>query len=190
MTKNKNNLVDVEILDIKLTFETLPDLFSPKNIDPGTKLLLNEIFKSDIDYTNVLDWGCGWGVLGIVLAAKNPKAKVTAIDSDIAAIKISQSNKELSKLTNIDIIASYGFDSIPKDKKFDLIASHPPTHRGRQVVEDMIKDSFLHLNKDGSLFLVVEARLKPWVARAMKQVFTDYKLVSRTSKHVILRAIK
>ena len=152
MTKNKNNLVDVEILDIKLTFETLPDLFSPKNIDPGTKLLLNEIFKSDIDYTNVLDWGCGWGVLGIVLAAKNPKAKVTAIDSDIAAIKISQSNKELSKLTNIDIIASYGFDSIPKDKKFDLIASHPPTHRGRQVVEDMIKDSFLHLNKDGSLF--------------------------------------
>ncbi|MEI7838461.1 MAG: methyltransferase [bacterium] len=190
MANKKTNLIEIEVKNHKLVFGTLPDLFSPKNIDVGSKLLIDEIIKSDIVYKNALDWGCGWGYMAIFLAFSNPKSFVTAIDSDIAAVKISQDNKTLNHLKNLEIIPSYGYDGLGKNITYDLIVSHPPTHRGRQIVEDMISESYNHLDKGGSLYLVVEARLKSWVARSLKQNFAEYKLVKRTSKHVVLRAKK
>ena len=176
-----------EVLGISIDFETKPDLFSPKGLDKGSELLLNSISK--INYKNTLDWGCGWGALSLWLSKNQPDSKVTAIDSDIAAVKTAQSNVELNSIKNLDVIASYSFDEI-RSKNFDLIVSNPPTHRGREVVDNMIKDSYEHLVGQSKLVLVVEARIKPWVARQMKQVFGNYKILNRSTKHVVLLSEK
>ena len=173
---------------VEINFETKPDLFSPKAIDRGTELLLSTLPK--YNYTTALDWGCGWGAIALWLAKHNPSSKISAVDSDIAAVKAAQQNAKLNNLYNIHISASHGFEEIPSGHKFDLICSNPPTHRGREVVDNMIKESFDYLPKGGTLLVVIESRIKPWVSRQMKEVFGNAKIVKRAPKNVVLMATK
>ncbi len=181
-------MVEFTVDDVSVKAETKPDLFSPKGLDQGTQLLLECVPK--FEFNTVLDWGCGWGAIGLWVAVGFPTTRVVALDSDIAAVKATTFNIELNELTNLEVFPSHGFDVINSETKFDLICSNPPTHRGRQVVEDMIRQSVGHLNKDGHLLVVVESRLKPWVARCMKEAFGDYKIEKRGPKNVVLSGHK
>lgn len=202
-------MVVVSIEGVELRFETLPDLFSPKKLDNGTRLLLQSFTRhpefisgsQNVKYeipeqarndenVRILDWGCGWGAIGIYLAKNQPSSSVIAIDSDIAATKITTANAKLNTIDNLSVLLSHGFDEVDKNLKFNLIVSNPPTHRGREVVEDMIAQSFYRLQEDGVILIVVEARLKPWVSKQLNKVFGDYKIVSRSNKHVVLMATK
>lgn len=169
-----------------LTCQTRADLFSPKALDKGTEALMQQI--KDLDYDSALDWGCGWGALGLWLSKRKPKAFITLIDSDLSAIKAAQNNAKLNELKGADIVLSAGYEEVEPQATFDLIVSNPPTHRGREVLESMIRDSKLHLNKKGKLVIVVEARLKPWVQRSLNEVFGECEILDRTSKHVVLSA--
>lgn len=236
-------MVEFEIGDTTIRANTSSDLFSPKGLDSGTKLLLEYIVRHpelasgsqnnpvipDLDLEsrkqktknkqipdragddtgvehaearpfmalrpglisgNILDWGCGWGAMALWLGKNIPDAQVIGLDSDVGAVSIAKENVELNALSNVNIVASHGFSEIIDEQKFDLIVSNPPTHRGREVVEQMIAQSFERLHNNGNLIIVVEARLKPWVARQMKQVFGDYKIAKRGPKHVVLMATK
>lgn len=180
-------MVDFEVNNKKLTCQTSPDLFSPKGLDRGTRLLLEQL--SGIEYTNALDWGCGWGAMALWLAVNRPEATVIGLDSDIGAVRVAQKNAELNKLKNLTIVASHGFDDVDT-KGVNLIVSNPPTHRGREVVEDMLSESHGCLEPGGTLMVVVEARLKPWVQRSLQSAFKNYQVVARTNKHVVLSAGK
>ena len=183
-------MVKFEIDGAVLTCETKPDLFSPKNLDTGTRMLLESVIKLSGSYTNVLDWGCGWGAIGLTLAELQPESRVTAVDSDIAAVSTATANAENNRIHNLKVVASHGFDQLDQDQKFDIIVSNPPTHRGREVLEQMVVESYQHLTASGRLVVVVEARLKPWVARAIKSSFGDYKILKRGPKHVVLTGRK
>lgn len=181
-------MVEFGIDDIKIEAETAPDQFSPKGLDKGTRLLIEQAIKLDAQY--ILDWGCGWGAIGLSMARHKPTAQITALDSDIGAVATAQVNASHNHLHNMTVVASHGFAQLPKTQKFDLILSHPPTHRGRIVVEDMVAESFVRLKDGGQLLIVVEARIKPWLARSITHTFGDYKIVKRGPKYVVLRGQK
>ncbi len=181
-------MVTFEIGGTRVDCETRPDLFSPKDLDRGTRLLIEQI--ADWDYTDVLDWGCGWGAMTVWLAAHRAQASVIGLDSDMGAVKAARANVERNQLANAEIIASPGYEDIDAESRFDLIVSNPPTHRGREVVEAMIHDSFDRLKESGKLVIVVEARLKPWVLRALDNEFGKCKVLARSAKHVVLTATK
>jgi 16S rRNA (guanine1207-N2)-methyltransferase len=183
-------MVEENINNIDLKFDTLPDLFSPKKLDNGTRLLIDAINDVKPDYTSAIDWGCGWGAIAIYIAKNRPSADVLAIDSDIAATNTTTANAKLNSTDNLSVTIGHGFDEVDKNLKFDLIVSNPPTHRGREVVEDMIAQSYDRLQKDGVILIVVEARLKPWVSKQLNKVFGDHKIVSRSNKHVVLMSTK
>jgi len=173
---------------ISVEAETKSDLFSPKDLDRGSRLLL-ECAKS-VEYHSVLDWGCGWGAIGLWLAKAKPAAKVLALDSDIAAVAVTRQNAVTNLLNNFTVIPSHSFSEVPTGNTFDLIVTHPPTHRGREVVEAMVTESHERLVEGGQLLVVVEARIKPWLARSIKNVFGDYKILKRGPKYVVLRGSK
>lgn len=183
-------MVEANVDGVGLTYKTLPDLFSPKKLDNGTKSLMEAIKDAKPEYQNALDWGTGWGAIAIYMAKTQPSASVVAIDSDIAATKTTATNAEQNGVANLNVLLSHGFDEVDKDSKFDLIASNPPTHRGREVVEDMIAQSFDRLEVNGVLLMVVEARLKPWISKRLNQVFGDHKVITRSNKHVVLMSTK
>lgn len=182
-------MVEATVQGKTLQFQTKSDLFSPKDLDQGTRLLLTSV--KDFNYHTALDWGCGWGAISLFLAAFNPKATIYGLDSDISAIRLTKDNAKLNQLVDrITVLASDSFSELPQDLCFDLIASNPPTHRGREVVDTMIEQSFGHLKPNGRLVIVVESRLKPWVARTMKRVFGQAEIVKRGPKNVVLKATR
>jgi hypothetical protein len=144
-----------------------PDLLSPKGLDIGTRLLLsvisNVVEKSNTrsldstrdDKLTLLDWGCGWGAIALYAAKRFPQAQVTALDSDIAAVEACKQNALLNQIDNLEVIASHSFAQLSDNQTFDIIASNPPTHRGREVVDNMIAES-----KDRLKISAEEAREK------------------------------
>lgn len=181
--------VQYEVGGVEVAAQTKPDLFSPKSLDQGTRLLLDSV-ASKVPYTKALDWGCGWGAISLWLAKNAPLSKVLAIDSDIAATATTEENALANGIANLRVIPSHSFSALKQDETFDLICSNPPTHRGREIVDSMIAESFARLVDNGRLLLVVEARIKPWVAREMTKVFGSYKILKRGPKNVVLMSVK
>jgi release factor glutamine methyltransferase len=84
---------------------------------------LSKINKRDT--FNMLDLGCGTGIIGITLALERPLSKVMLIDQSEDALKNTKENLALHQAPNITIQKSDWFGTLAK-KKFDVIASNPP----------------------------------------------------------------
>lgn len=181
-------MVDFTIAKVRIEAVTRPDLFSPKSLDKGTRLLLETIASKP--YHEVLDWGCGWGAIALFVAKNQPEATVVALDSDIAAVATTRENATRNDLKNIKVVASHGFDEIDPARRFDLIVSNPPTHRGREVVEEMLRRAIGHLDIGGELIVVVETRISPWLKRSLQDTFGNYKIGRRGPKNVVLSSQK
>ena len=72
----------------------------------------------------ILDMGCGSGVLGLTLAAERPESRVTLADVSADALTLSKENAERLGLENISIVASDLFADI--SGAFDLIVANLP----------------------------------------------------------------
>ena len=129
-------IIDTTLRGKKFCFETKPGLFSKDKIDAGTKLLIENmsIDPSDI----ILDLGCGYGPIGIVAATLAVKGKVYMVDVDIRAIKYSQINKKINKVSNIEIRPSDGFENLI-DLSFDVVLSNPPSHTAKETIREFVK---------------------------------------------------
>ena len=75
---------------IDLRFTTDAGVFSRGEVDTGTKVLL-EALPEEMG-GEILDLGCGWGVIGISIARKWPAAKVTMADVNTRALELSREN--------------------------------------------------------------------------------------------------
>ena len=90
--------------------------------------ILIEIALSKInarDTFNILDLGCGTGIIGITLALERPLSKVTLIDQSEDALKNTRENLELYQTSHVTLQQSDWFNALAK-KKFDVIVSNPP----------------------------------------------------------------
>ncbi len=105
----------------KFKFVVANTLFSTFKIDVGSNLLLKTI-KVDSP-KQILDLGCGYGTLGIVLASLFPEAKVTMVDKDLLAVRYSRYNCSLNKVSNTQVMGSVGMESVPPES-YDLIVSN------------------------------------------------------------------
>ena len=75
---------------IPLTFLTDAGVFSRGEVDTGTRLLL-EALPEELS-GDILDLGCGWGVIGIAVARKWPACHVTLADVNTRALDLSREN--------------------------------------------------------------------------------------------------
>jgi len=171
----------------KYIFETKLGLFSSNDIDPGTRLLIENmpIDKTDV----VLDLGCGYGPVGIVAADLAAKGRVYMVDVDIRAMKYSLINSKLNKVKNVIIKPSDGFEEL-FGLKFDVVLSNPPSHTHKETIHQFISDAKNYLNSHGELYFVVERRIKPMFKRQLQSVFENYKEVAVGPKHIVVFAYK
>lgn len=90
-----------------------------------TEILIENILNLGVDFKNVLDIGCGSGIISITLALEMPKSNVLGVDISKLALDVSNRNKEILKARNCEFKESNLYSSV-KGKKFDLIVSNPP----------------------------------------------------------------
>lgn len=92
---------------------------------PETEELVEMILKLLPDSPlEILDMGCGSGVLGLTLAAERPDCHVTLADISEDALSLTGENEEKLGIKNITLVRSDLFSSI--QGSFDLIAANLP----------------------------------------------------------------
>lgn len=143
----------VPLSDEVLVFKTDAGVFSRHKVDFGSDLLIKScVPKQD---NTVLDMGCGYGAIGLSLAAREKSLVVTLSDINERAIDLTKYN---AIANNLNIIAktSNGFDDIAA--QFDYIVFNPPIRAGKEVIYKIITDSYSHLKDLGELYIVIRKR--------------------------------
>ena len=171
-----------------LTLTSAWGLFSAKSIDEGTALLLNEVQALDPP-TRALDLGCGYGAIGLTLAALWPQAQVTCVDKDLLAVETTCSNIERNQLTNATAVLSPGFRDLPSDS-YDLICSNLPAQVGNEALDELLLDAYDHLSPGGSLVVVIVSGLRRYVKRRLTELFGNYNKAKQGPRHLVAEAIR
>ena len=106
------------------TFKVNRNVLIPR---ADTEILIEKVLSkiSKRDTFNILDLGCGTGIIGITLALERPLSKVMLIDQSEDALKNTKENLALHQAPNITIQKSDWFDALT-ETKFDAIVSNPP----------------------------------------------------------------
>jgi 16S rRNA (guanine1207-N2)-methyltransferase len=171
-----------------LTFHSTWGLFSPKQIDEGTALLLNHIDVAP--NATILDLGCGYGPLGLTLAKLAPQGHVHLVDKDFVAVDYTRQNAGLNHLTNTQAYLSNGFNAVPADLKFDLIVSNVPAKIGAELLTIFLHDAHAHLAPGGRLYIVTISGLKDYMKRHLAAVFGNYDKLKQSKTYTAAVAVK
>lgn len=172
----------------KFKFDIGNTLFSTFDLDHGTDVLLRAITTNNPKY--ILDIGCGYGPLGIILAKKNPQAQVIMVDRDLLAVRYTKHNIGNNGIHNATVIGSMGMEQIA-DKTFDLIVSNIPAKIGDGAIsEEFILTPVQHLNPGGELWVVVVNALNRLIPKVGRQNNLKFREVRKRSGHTVYRFIK
>lgn len=110
-------------LDLKVTPATL----IPR---PETELLVESALELDLPTdARVLDLGTGTGAITLALASERPLWQLTGVDSEPAAVKLAELNRQHCQLDNVTIYQSDWYSQVPivgRLSKYNLIISNPP----------------------------------------------------------------
>jgi hypothetical protein len=100
LTTYVNKTVDFKFMGAELRFDLSHALFSSFDIDQGTRLLLKTVARDSVlaSAREILDEGCGVGVIGLCVAKAFPKANVSLRDRDSLAVAFALRNRALNKL--------------------------------------------------------------------------------------------
>lgn len=176
------------ILGQEITINTSSGIFSAKEIDFGTRLLIE---NAKIHSENLLDLGCGYGIIGIAAKKMHPHINVTMVDMNERAIGVAKQN---CKSNNVDaLVLKSDIFSNPEinSRKFDTILTNPPFSAGKKVCFDFIEQSANHLNK-GGLFELVAPHNKGGesLKKKMLEVFGNAGELSKKSGFRVYISIK
>ena len=106
------------------TFKVNPHVLIPR---ADTETLIEKALSkiNILDTYDILDLGCGTGIIGITIALERPLSKITLIDQSEHAIQNTKDNQALYQATNVMIQKSNWFNALDQTR-FDVILSNPP----------------------------------------------------------------
>ena len=152
---HRPGVVHVVLPDVHLALATDAGVFSPGRLDPGTRVLLDTAPPPPAE-GNLLDLGCGYGPLALVLASRAPGASVWATDVNTRALHLCSINKDSAGLSNVRCVPP---DSAELPARFALIWSNPPIRIGKAGLHALLERWLSRLTDDGSAVLVVQKHL-------------------------------
>ena len=148
---SKIQKTECSVLGNKFIFLTDNGVFSKDGLDFGSRLLLESIPLEEVG-GKVLDMGCGYGVLGIVLN-KLTGASVDMVDVNLRALHLSELNCRENKSLNINVFESNTYSNV--NSKYSCIITNPPIRAGKKIVYDIVMNAKDYLLDNGKLFLVI-----------------------------------
>ena len=148
--ESKENTTRAEIGGNFYTFKTDNNVFSKKGLDFGTRTLLESIDINNIN-GDVLDFGCGYGPIGIYIAS-NTSSNVDMIDINERALNLARSNASINKV-NVNIFESDIYSNA--NKKYDYIITNPPIRVGKKILYEILIKAKDYLKENGHLIFVI-----------------------------------
>lgn len=126
-------------------------VFSKDKVDFGSNLLIDTYINKGKEGISLLDVGCGYGIIGIVLA-KYMNTASTLVDINKRAIHLTSMNIKNNgvdaKTFESDIYANVS-------DKYDVIITNPPIRTGKENVLQFLIGAKEHLKENGELWFVI-----------------------------------
>jgi 16S rRNA G1207 methylase RsmC len=150
------------------TFRTAGGVFSKERVDTGSEIMLKQFLKVEAPARKrVLDLGCGYGLVGIVIGRVFSGVELVFLDVNARAIKVARENAKENDVTGEFVSFDFTDDNNCQEmaeNPFDFVLCNPPVRAGKAVMEKMLLNALLVLKPGGKLYVVVKTSLggKSW----------------------------
>jgi 16S rRNA (guanine1207-N2)-methyltransferase len=171
-------------------FKSDNGVFSKKEVDFGSRLLVESFNLSEAVEGNILDVGCGYGPIGISIAAAYPDRTIEMIDINSRAVELSKENAASNGIANVNIYESDRFDKVASNL-FAAILTNPPIRAGKSVVHEILEESYRSLVAGGELWVVIQKKQgAPSAMDKMEQLFGNVEVPVKKKGYYILLSKK
>ncbi len=168
------------------------NVFSRDSLDIGTRFFLQHL-PSSPDVTDIVDLGCGNGLVGLVAAERNLNATIHFVDESFMAVASAEEN--FNRVFGESRVATFsvgdGLTGFASDSA-DLVLCNPPFHQqhsiGDQIAFSMFSEALRVLKTDGELWVIGNRHLNYPVL--LSRLFGRHSVVAGNSKFIILKVRK
>ncbi|UYU32433.1 23S rRNA (guanine(1835)-N(2))-methyltransferase RlmG [Siccibacter colletis] len=174
------------------TIHNHANVFSRTGLDIGARFFMQHL-PENLD-GELVDLGCGNGVIGMTLLAQNPEAKVVFVDESPMAVASSRLNVETNlpgDVARCEFMINNALSGVESDR-FAAILCNPPFHQQHAISDQVAWEMFHHarrcLQYGGELRIVGNRHLDYF--RKLKKIFGNCETIDTNNKFVILKAVK
>ena len=153
--ESRPRAVRLRLGELDLELQADRGVFGSRGVDLGTMVLLREA-PAPPPSGEILDLGCGYGPIALVLALRSPDARVWAVDVNERAVELARENAVAAKAPNV---TACGPDEVADDVRFDAIYSNPPVRVGKAPLHELLLRWLPRLKPGGAAYLVVQRNL-------------------------------
>lgn len=130
-------------------------VYSRGHLDIGTAVLFRETAPPAAG--EILDLGCGYGVIGLAIASTVTGTVVTGVDINERAVLLANENAAAVGLA--DRFTAGTPDGVADDAAYDEIWSNPPIRIGKAALHDLLLTWLPRLRPGGRAVMVVGKNL-------------------------------
>lgn len=181
---------DFQLRGRRFHFVTDSGVFSRETVDYGSRVLIDAFdFEALPEKGGILDVGCGYGPIGLALAAAGGRP-VEMIDVNQRAVDLAQRNARRNQIENVAIHVSNIYDAL-LEAPYAAIVSNPPIRAGKDVVHEILAGAYEQLLSGGTLTIVIQKKQgAPSAKKKMAEVFGNCETVVKDKGYYILRSTK
>lgn len=177
-----------ELSGFNFRFQSTWGLFSPRNIDDGSELLLDYLdIAAD---ANCIDLGCGYGPLGLVMAKLAPDGTTHLIDKDFVAVEYATKNAALNNIDNVEIYLSNGFSHVSPASTFDVVVSNLPAKAGKELYYLYFLEAKRRMSEGAEFTVVTVNGLRGFIKRVFNELFGNYTKLKQGKNYTVASAKK
>jgi 23S rRNA (guanine1835-N2)-methyltransferase len=166
------------------------NVFSRDSLDIGTRFFLQHLpFRQDV--CDIIDLGCGNGLVGLIAAERCPEATVHFVDESFMAVASARDNfrRAFGERREATFCVGDGLMDAESESA-DLVLCNPPFHQqntvGDQIAVSLFKQSKRVLRKGGELWVIGNRHLD--YHSYLDRLFGGHAVIAANSKFVIVKA--
>ena len=173
--------------DQQFNFTTDNGVFSKKDVDYGSYVLINTVIDKELG-PNLLDLGCGYGPIGIIIKRFNPSITLDMVDINSRATDLAKVNLSINSI-QANVYCNDNIETL--NKSYNTILLNPPIRTGKKNIFDLYEKSYRCLETNGKLYIVIQKKQGEESSfNKLKDLFNNATVINKQHGYYVIEAIK